>query len=68
MLTEYDSPQSRALFRLLIGAAENAKASKFGRPVHDRDVARAVAVQLGLPTRVAQHVAKFARLERWGRS
>jgi hypothetical protein len=28
MLTEYDSPQSRALFRLLIGAAENAKASK----------------------------------------
>ena len=27
MLTEYDSPQSRALFRLLIGAAEIAKAS-----------------------------------------
>jgi hypothetical protein len=62
-----DSPQSRALFRLLIGAAENAKAS-FGRPVHDRDVARAVAVQLGLPTRDVQRVAKIARLERWGRS
>jgi hypothetical protein len=32
---------------LLIGAAENAKA-KFGRPVHDRNVAVAVAVQLAL--------------------
>ena len=68
MWAEYDSPQSRAPFRLLIGAAENAKVSKFGRPVHGRDVARAIAVQLGLPTRDVQHVAKIARLEPWGRS
>ena len=67
MWAEYDSPQSRALFRFLIGAAEHAKA-KFGRPVHGRDVARAIAVQLGLPTRDVQHVAKIARLEPWGRS
>jgi hypothetical protein len=32
MSTEYDSPQSRALFRFLIGAAENAK----GRPIVSR--------------------------------
>jgi hypothetical protein len=62
MLTEYDSPQSRALFRLLIGAAEDAKASKFGPPV------RAVALRLDLPTRDVQRVAKTARPEPWGRS
>jgi hypothetical protein len=61
MLTEYDNPQSRALFRLLIGAAENATASKRNSPTHDRDVARAVAVQVGLPTGDVQRVAKFAR-------
>jgi hypothetical protein len=68
MSTEYDSPHSRALFRFLIGAAENAKASKRNFPMHDRDAARAVAFQLSLPTHDVQRVAKIARLERWGRS
>jgi hypothetical protein len=67
MLTE-DSPQSRALFRLLIGAVESVKASKRNSPIYDRAVARAVAVQLGLPVRDVQRVAKVAPLERWGRS
>ena len=67
MSTEFDSPQSRSLFRFLIGAAENAKAGKRNSPIHDRDAARAVAVQLSLPTRDVQCVAKIARLERWGR-
>ena len=60
MSTECDSPQSRALFRFLIGAAENTKTSKRNSPIHDRDAARALAVQLSLPT--------HERLERWGRS
>jgi hypothetical protein len=68
MSTEYDSPHSRALFRFLIGAAENAKASKRNSPIHDRDAARPVAVQLSSPTRDVQRVAKIARLERWWRS
>ena len=67
MSTEYDSLQSCALFRFLIGAAENAKASKRNSLMHDRDAARAVAFQLSLPTRDVQRVAKIACLERWGR-
>jgi len=69
MLTK-DSPQSRALFRLLIGAAENAKASKRNSPIHYRDVARAVALQLGLPVRAVQKLAKLARrgISVWAKS
>jgi hypothetical protein len=54
MSTEFDSPQSRALFQFLIGAAENTKASKRNSPINDRDAARSVAVQFSLPTRDAQ--------------
>jgi hypothetical protein len=39
---------------------ESVKASKRNSPIYDRAVARAVAVQLGLPVRDVQRVAKVA--------